>query len=270
VPDIITGAGPGAPGGHVRVFDGLTGAQVPGLIGSFFSFPGYTGGINVASGDVNGDGFDDVIVGADAGAPGGHVQVFSGLDGSQLASFFAFSGFTGGVSVAAADFNLDGRAEIIVGAGAGATGGHVKVFDSTGMPFAFSGAAAGLSSFFAYPGFGGSVSVAGGDVNGDGIPDIVTGAGASGPGGHVKAFSGRDGSTIDSFLAYNSSFLGGVQVATADANLDGRFEIRAAPGPGMVGDVRAFDGLTQMQINVTFPSFGGFVGGTFLGGARAF
>src|SRR5204862_8029658 len=57
IPDIITAAGPGG-GPHVRVFDGATGA----VITEFFAYEAtYTGGVNVAVGDVNGDGFDDVI-----------------------------------------------------------------------------------------------------------------------------------------------------------------------------------------------------------------
>ncbi|HKB35389.1 MAG TPA: FG-GAP-like repeat-containing protein, partial [Gemmataceae bacterium] len=108
--DTIVGAGPGAPGGHVKVFDGKTGA----LLQSFFAFPGYTGGIFVASGDVNNDGADDIIVGADAGAPGGHVKVFDGKTGNLLQSFFSFPGFTGGVFVASGDVNNDGADDIIV------------------------------------------------------------------------------------------------------------------------------------------------------------
>ncbi|MBX9579544.1 MAG: PEP-CTERM sorting domain-containing protein [Gemmataceae bacterium] len=42
--DIITGAGPGAPGGHVKAFDGATGAEVR----SFLAFPGFDGGVYVA------------------------------------------------------------------------------------------------------------------------------------------------------------------------------------------------------------------------------
>jgi len=217
----------------------------------------------VAAGDINGDGFDDIIVGADAGAPGGHVKVFDGRTGTEALSFFSFAGWTGGVSVAAADFNLDGRAEILAGAG---SQGHVKLFDNTGSPFAATG---GLSnSFFTFPTFGGPISLAGGDVNGDGVADIVVGAGAGGPGGHVKAFSGRDGSLLDSFFAYEGSFTGGVQVGVADFNGDDRFEIRTAPGPGRASEVRAFDGVTQALLD-NFVAFSDWASGTSVGGARA-
>src|SRR5439155_12888022 len=83
IPDIITGPGPGG-GPEVRVFDGSTGQLLPGPVGDFFAFdPRFTGGIYVAAGDVNGDGFADVIVGADAGG-GPNVAVFSGKDGSAI------------------------------------------------------------------------------------------------------------------------------------------------------------------------------------------
>src|SRR5207244_9181626 len=89
-------------------------------------------GVSVAVGDVNGDGWPDVIVAAGRGG-GPRVRVFDGLTGEQLAgplgNFFAFdSSFTGGVSVAAADLNGDGAADIIVAAGSGG-GPRVRVFD---------------------------------------------------------------------------------------------------------------------------------------------
>src|SRR5262249_9411868 len=124
VADIVAGAGPGAPGGHVKVFDGRDGS----LMRSFIAFPGFGGGIVVATGDVNGDGFADVVAGAGPGAPGGHVKVFDGATGSEIRSFFSFPGFDGGVTVAAGDVNGDHLADLIVGAGPGANGGHIKVF----------------------------------------------------------------------------------------------------------------------------------------------
>ena len=56
IPDLIAAAGAGA-GPHVRVFDGITGDQIAGPLGSFYAYDlGFTGGVSVASGDVNGDG----------------------------------------------------------------------------------------------------------------------------------------------------------------------------------------------------------------------
>jgi hypothetical protein len=268
VADIITGAGPGG-GPHVRVFDGVTGAQVAPPIGSFFAFaPTFTGGVNVASGDVNADGFDDVIVGADAGG-GPHVKVFSARDGTLLTEFFAFDpGFTGGVRVAAADFDLDGSADIVVVAGPGG-GPHVRVFDEFGIPFVPTSAVMLSNSFFAYSaGFTGGVYVAAGDVNGDQIPDIVAGAGAGG-GPHVIAFSGANGSPIASFFAYAPDFEGGVRVATADVNEDGRLEILTGAGPGGGPHVRFFDGVTLAElVNGIFAFNPAFTGGVQMGGHR--
>ncbi len=131
-PDIITAPGTGG-GPHVRVFDGVTGQQLLGTVGSFFAYGlGFTGGVFVAAGDVNGDGRDDVITAAGAGG-GPHVRVLSGVDGTQLHSFFAYgAGFSGGVTVAAGDVNADGKADIITGPGPGG-GPHVRVFSGVDL-----------------------------------------------------------------------------------------------------------------------------------------
>jgi len=147
--DIITAPGPGG-GPHVRVFNGVTGAE---LISVFAFDPAFTGGVFVAAGDVNADRKADIIVGADAGG-GPHVEVFSGADGSLLRTFFAYDGgFTGGVRVGAADVNRDGRADIITGPGPGG-GPQVQVF--SGLDGAV------LQSYFAYdPAFTGGIFVGG-------------------------------------------------------------------------------------------------------------
>jgi hypothetical protein len=96
---------------------------------------------------------------------------------------------------------------LITGAGPGG-GPHVRVFDvSTGLP---------VRDFFAYdPAFTGGVRVALGDVNGDGIPDLVTGAGPGG-GPHVRVFDGATGAVIQEFFAYAPGFTGGVFVDARD------------------------------------------------------
>src|SRR5262249_33224595 len=121
-----------------------------------------------------------------AGEGGGPHVVVRDNDDHTLRSFFAFeSAFRGGVRVASGDVNGDGTADIIVAAGP--TGGpRIRVFDGD------SGAI--LYDFFAFdPSFRGGVSVASGDVNGDGFDDIIVGADTGG-GPHVKVFSGADGS----------------------------------------------------------------------------
>jgi len=256
VPDVVTAAGPGG-GPHVKVFDGA--ALLGGVareLESFFAYDfGFRGGVNVAVGDVNGDGFGDVITGADAGG-GPHVKVFSGADGSQLASFFAYDpGFLGGVRVAAADIGDTGAADIVTGAGAGG-GPHVKVFDGTG---------AVVQSFFALdPTFTGGVTVAAGDVNGDGKDDIIVGSGAGGM-PQVRVFDGTNDQMLSNFLAFDSAFAGGVQVAARDLTGSGKADIIAGAGPGGGPHVKFFDGQTNATAESFFAFDPTFLGGVFVG-----
>jgi hypothetical protein len=237
--DVVTAPGPGG-GPHVRVFDGaaLLNGQVTELRGFFAYATSFAGGVNVAVGDVNGDGKGDIITGADSGG-GPHVEAFSGADGSVLRSFFAYvPAFTGGVTVGAGDVDGDGKADIITGAGPGG-GPHVE---------AFSGATgARLLSFFAYdPSFHGGIFVAGGDVNGDGTADIITAPGAGGW-SQVRVFDGRNTQTLAMFFAYDSSFGGGVRVASRDVDNDGHADVIAGAGIGGGPHFRVFEGPLIMQ-----------------------
>ena len=245
IPDIVTGAGPGG-GPHVKVFSGSTHSESM----SFFPYtPGFTGGVYVAAGDVTGDGFADIVTGAGAGAAGGHVKVFNGQTGVESRSFLSYpAAFTGGVSVASGDVNGDGRADIITGAGAGAAGGHVKVFDgATGSE---------LRSFFAYDGaFHGGVTVASGDINGDGFADIITGAGSGAAGGHVKVFDGTTGGLLRSFFAFDAAFLGGVNVGAGDVDGDGRDDIITGTASSLA-HVKVFDGITGLVYLDHLANFG--------------
>jgi hypothetical protein len=251
VPDIITAPGPGG-GPDVRVYDGKTGT----LMRAFMAYdPTFVGGVFVAAGDVNGDGYADIITGAGSGG-GPHVRVFSGHDGSLLQSFFAYApNFFGGVTVAAGDVNGDGKADIITGAGAGG-GPHVKVFSGADGSV--------LQSFFAYaPTFLGGVSVAAGPVSGDGKVNIITGVGSTG-GPQLKVFSASDASVLQSFWAYDPSFFGGFSVAAADLLGDGWTEIIA--GAGAAPHVKVFDRTNHAVRDSFFAYDPSFVGGVFVGG----
>src|SRR5262249_48945939 len=151
----------------VKIFSGTDGS----LVRSFNAYPaGFTDGVYVAVGDVNGDGYADIITGTDTGALP-LVKVFSGKDGSLLASFLADDAtMTGGVRVAAADVNGDGKADIVTGDGPGGQP-RVTVFDG--------GTDKAIYNFFAYDTvFRGGIYVAAGDLNGDGKSDIVVSPGA--------------------------------------------------------------------------------------------
>jgi hypothetical protein len=194
------------------------------------------------------------------------VRVFSGLNGTELSGFFAYDpAFTGGVRVAAADFNPDGRAEIITAAGPGG-GPHIRIVDGTGAPFV----SAISNSFFAFdPGFVGGVFVAAGDIDGDGIPDVVAGADAGG-GPHVTAISGKTGAFLLSFFAYSASFSGGVRVAVADVTGDGIADVITAAGPGGSPHVRSFsiDEVPSGPLASFFPFSASFSGGVYVGATR--
>ena len=194
---------------------------------------GYKGGITVAAGDVNGDGVADIIVGVASGAAP-HIKVFSGTTYQPIMSFFAFAtSFTGGVNVGAGDINGDGFSDVIVGSGLNARP-HVKAFSgSNGIA---------IRSFFAYAAnFAGGVRVATGDVDGDGIAEIITGSGA-GTRGHIKAFKGGFNTVIRSFFAYGPSISTGVFVASGDLDGDGQAEIVASLAQGSLPTVRIFKG----------------------------
>jgi hypothetical protein len=250
VPVVI--AGPGTGEDTVRILDAVTGE----LRGTLSPFPGFTGGVNVAMADLDGDGIDEIITAAGAGG-GPHVRIFNGatleqIDG-PLGSFFAYeAAFTGGVFVAAGDVNDDGHVDIITGAGAGG-GPHVRVF--SGLDGSV------LMSFFAYDAaFTGGVSVAAGDINGDDHADIITGAGPGG-GPHVRVFSGDGGSELRSFFAYEAAFAGGVSVASGDVNNDTYADIITGAGPGGGPHVRAFSGFDGSVLASFFAYDPDFTGG---------
>jgi hypothetical protein len=188
---------------------------------------------------------------------------------SEVTSFLAYdAAFAGGATVAACDLDGDGHADIVTGAGPGG-GPHVRVIKRNP-----GGDLVELGSFFAYEAaFAGGVDVACGDVDGDGIPEIVTGPGLGG-GPHVRILKRQPGAPggvvpFADLLAYDPAFAGGVHVAVGDVDADGRNEVITGAGRGGGPHVRTFaisssGAVTPGPSFVAYPP--GFLGGVFVAG----
>ena len=251
---LITGSAPAQsdpnnPGSAVSLYDPNTNQPS----GSVVPFPRFMGQIRVAAGDFNMDGRSEIVAAAGPGG-GPAICILDSQTGQSRGAFFAYdASFTGGVFVAVKDFNNDGIADIITGAGLGG-GPHVKVFN--GINFQE------IRSFFAYESsFTGGVSVGSADINGDNIQDIVTGAGIGG-GPLVKVFDGATSSVISQWFAYSTQFTGGVFVAMGDIGNDGNFEVVTGAGIGggpLVAVWNPLTGALQSQFFAYSPFFTGGV-----------
>jgi hypothetical protein len=244
---------------QVKVFDAITGMPE----WSFDPYPGNTGGVRVAVADVNGDGVPDVITAAGSSAP--HVQVFDGVTHQAIYSFYAFNPntFPGGVTIAAADLNGDGKADLIIGANQLPNGflslSHVEVLDGSKLDQKIPNTgiiapSAVLADFVPYN-FEGEIRVAAGDVNGDGVPDIITGPGPGG-GPEVKVFDFKN--NLNMLFDFNAfpempNYNGGVYVAAGDLNGDGHADIIVGQGAGTNALLRTFSGVDIGVMGTTVP-----------------
>jgi autotransporter-associated beta strand protein len=255
------GAGPGSLP-WVRVYDASGALRLNFLAYS----PSFRGGVRVATGDVNGDGVDDIITGPGPGG-GPYLSVFSGVNGALLASVTtAATSFRGGLSVAAGDVDGDGLADAVTGLGAG---GEPIVRVYSYISFVASDAAvhgflSQIRALPAYPlAYRGGVRVAAGDVDGEGVARVIT---APGPGmvPEVKVFDRSPGTGPHSFYAFAPGYRGGVEVAAADVNGDGKADIIAATDADPTPRVRVFDGPTGAARNVLLLDPAAFAAGVRL------
>ncbi len=231
---IVIAAGPGYYGPEIRIFH-ADGSLVEN--GTLRAFSYNTFGASICCGDLNGDGVDEIIVGAGpASRYQSGVRVFSYQSGNFNAvselDFLAFPEDQGyGVNVACGDLDGDGRDEIIAGCGPGPMlCARVRVFRLEGGTIK----PGPDLDFVAYRPNTRGVNVASGDVDGDGYDEIITGPGpALNCDSDVRIFD-VDGSTTPlagpTFQAYPMPHYG-VNVAAADVDNDCFEEVLTAPGP---------------------------------------
>jgi hypothetical protein len=168
--------------------------------------------------------------------------------------------FRGGLTVASSDITGDGLPDLVGAPGPGVTPTVVAYDGATGDP---------VTSFLPFePDFRGGVFVAAGDVTGDGLPEVVVGAGAGG-GPRVVVLDPRTGRQLASFFAYDPGFRGGVRVAVADLGEDGTAEVVTAPGEGGGPHVRAFDAAGRSLGRDLFAYADDFRGGVSLAAGDA-
>ena len=239
----------GANNGTVQLITSVAGtASAPTTITPFL---GSDSNVRATTGDVNGDGINDIISVTGPGTPI-RFTVISGVDNATVlipptAPFVGSESFTGGGFVSSGDFNNDGRDEIVVSPDQGG-GPRITVFTLVGTTPTV------VANFFGItgdPNFRGGVRTAVGDVNRDGTPDLAVAAGFLG-GPRIAIFNGTTaiGATqtklVNDFFAFPGSdsvtLRNGSFVAIGDLNGDGFGDLIFGGGPGGAPRVFALNG----------------------------
>jgi len=220
--ELVTAAGTGG-GPLVRTFEKDGTAKA-----AFYAYDSnFHGGVDVAVGDVDGDHKDDIVTAPGSGG-GPDIRIFKADGTTKIGEFMAYDpNFHGGVKVAVADINGDGKAEIITGPGAGG-GPDVRVFKLDGTK---------IGEFMAYdPNFHGGIDVAALAKTSGAPASIIT---APGPGGgpHIRIFNAVTGVVTKEFMAYDPNFHGGVRLS---AQIKPAVQLTTMPASGGGPNLKTF------------------------------
>ena len=182
--------------GRAYVYSGADGGLLNVVSGTGNDWLGYSA---TGAGDVNNDDVPDYMVGASLGS--GYVQVYSGADHSLLHQWSGTGNDRLGFSASTAgDVNHDGHDDLFVGA--------ILANGTTGSVFLYSGADGSLlwtQNGLAAGDVLGTALGKVGDINNDGVPDVVAGASGAGNsnGGEAYVYSGIDGSLIHTLSPFS-------------------------------------------------------------------
>jgi hypothetical protein len=219
--DVIVGAPDhGFDSGLVEIYSGLDGSLIRTHLGTADHMQ--LGSAVAGLGDIDGDGFEDVAIGAKGDTSMGSfgsVRLYSGFDGSPIDVVWGYYASLndnlqlGSVVASVGDVDLDGVQDFAAGAGNANFGtGKLRVYSGAdrSLIHAFQGTEQGQF-------FGSAVDNAG-DLDADGVPDILVG---SSTGGVVKVFSGADARELRAFTGdWDGDGFGRAVAGIGDTNGD--------------------------------------------------